>query len=305
MGAHRGFGELVELPFEIPGWGRIDGEPDVVVEVVTSVEDVWSGHGGGADWPLALDGRVARFARGRDGDMMLRCGGVASFHIAAGGSRVLVAPGDVGALEWRRVLLDTVLWSVALQRGARAIHAGAVLVAGSALAISGPSGAGKTTLLLDLLQRGHQFVSDDVLVFRTAPAPLAAPGPPLLNVPARARGHARGHELGRLGDEHWMVAVDAAADWVPLAGILLLDRGDTGGPRVEPVLSSLRDLHPASMGHGLLPNCERLRFETAADAADAVPVARLLSGGDAAPRRLGDVAEAWAREIAADLVPPW
>ncbi len=47
------------------------------------------------------------------------------------------------------------------QRGGFALHANAVQIAGSVVAICGPRGAGKSTAAMRLAQRGHLLLADD------------------------------------------------------------------------------------------------------------------------------------------------
>jgi hypothetical protein len=49
------------------------------------------------------------------------------------------------------------------QRGYQALHAGAVNVAGQAVAFVGESGQGKSSMTVTMLSRGHQLVADDIV----------------------------------------------------------------------------------------------------------------------------------------------
>jgi hypothetical protein len=49
------------------------------------------------------------------------------------------------------------------QRGYQALHAGAVNIAGQAVAFVGESGQGKSSMTVTLLSRGHQLVADDIV----------------------------------------------------------------------------------------------------------------------------------------------
>ncbi len=65
-------------------------------------------------------------------------------------------------IDWQRMLAGQVLPLAALLQGIEVLHASAVAIEGTALAITGPSGAGKSTLLHALLARGAGFLADDV-----------------------------------------------------------------------------------------------------------------------------------------------
>jgi hypothetical protein len=96
------------------------------------------------------------------------------------------APSDPADPAWWRVVLDSVLFTVALLRGYEALHAGAIATPGGAIAITAASGGGKSTLLSELLGRGLPLLADDVVVLeaRGAKATLAHPAAPLMTVPA-------------------------------------------------------------------------------------------------------------------------
>jgi hypothetical protein len=84
------------------------------------------------------------------------------------------------------VVLDSVLFTVALLQGYEALHAGAVATPDGVIAITSAAGGGKSTLLAALLQRGLALMADDVLVLesRGTEATLAHPAAPLMTVPA-------------------------------------------------------------------------------------------------------------------------
>ncbi len=113
-------------------------------------------------------------------------------HLSADGAVLRCAPSDPADPIWWRVVLDSVLFTVALLRGYEALHAGAIVTPGGgdgagALAITAASGGGKSTLLAELLGRGLPLLADDVVVLESRGAdtpPLAHPAAPLMTVPA-------------------------------------------------------------------------------------------------------------------------
>ena len=73
------------------------------------------------------------------------------------------APPDDEPWSWQRFLVGRILPWAAVLRGHEAFHASAVAVRGRAAAFVGATGAGKTSLAVQLVARGADFVTDDVL----------------------------------------------------------------------------------------------------------------------------------------------
>jgi hypothetical protein len=116
-----------------------------------------------------------------------------------------------------------------------------VAFGGRAFAFVGPSGAGKTSLAVQLVHRGGEFLTDDVLALEKGGDELLAhPGAAIASVrdaeraaipDARWRG--LGEELGHSVKSY--VALPRAERPVPLAALYFLAAGD--GPTVEPLPS--------------------------------------------------------------------
>jgi hypothetical protein len=108
------------------------------------------------------------------------------------------------------VVLDSVLFTVALLQGYEALHAGAVATPDGVVAITAAAGGGKSTLLTELLQRGLDLMADDVLVLKSRgmEAPLAHPAPPSMTVPATRiptlREAAPPQTISSLEEERWI-----------------------------------------------------------------------------------------------------
>ena len=94
-----------------------------------------------------------------------------------GGSDVLLVP-DPGceAADVAPYLEGTVAAVLLAQRGGFALHANAVRVAGSVVAICGPRGAGKSTTSMRLVQRGHALLADDFSPLRFTEAEVLLEG---------------------------------------------------------------------------------------------------------------------------------
>ncbi len=163
--------------------------------------------------------RWAAFARTR-----------AIHHLYADASVLRCAPADPADRAWWRVVLDSVLFTVALLRGYEALHAGAVATPDGVVAITAATGGGKSTLLSELLGRGSALMADDVLVLepRGAGPPLAHPAPPLMTVPAdESRGWRGRAAICAVGEEQW-VAFPVQSEPLPLRG------ADRAGSRPGP-----------------------------------------------------------------------
>ena len=247
-------------------------------------------------WRPTIDGRRVVVGRCPAGELDVRFGDEAAFRIARGGDTVTCAPhrGSESS-AWHRFLLDTVLWSVALVRGRVAVHAAAVAVRGSVVAIVGGTGAGKTTTAIALLRRGAELVSDDVLVLSPDDRHVMAhPAPPTLNADRDVDPAALadvGPLIARLGDERWVAVRRAVPGPLPLGAVIVLRRapGPTGMRRQPPPDGVLTlEAHSVS-----LPGLPRIhaqrRFEVLADVAARVPVVELEVARAAAPDAVAGV----------------
>lgn len=265
---------------------RTGGADDVVLAAAAAaeLEEAWSGFAE-PGWGATIDEVPFAVERGASGDHRFRRDGRTLAHSSAAGDAILCEVGDGGAGEWR-ALLDSVLFSVALLRGFEALHAGAVVLEGRAVAIAAGAGGGKSTLLAELVDEGAELLSDDVVVLRPGAGrpPAAHPGPPLMTVPSALR-RPPGELLADLGEEIWR-AVPATAAPAPLGAIVLLDRSARGSARLEPVERPLAPLLSALLRFPRTPERERRRFELAAALAETVPIRHLSAGAEASPAQL-------------------
>lgn len=104
--------------------------------------------------------------------------------IIRNGNEILVHPLE-GATE--KDLASFILgWSLSflfLMRGYSAIHCSAIEIdANRAALISGVSGAGKSTTALSLIDAGHRYLADDIIMVQPSPDMLIYPGFPLQKV---------------------------------------------------------------------------------------------------------------------------
>ncbi|MGA2164174.1 MAG: hypothetical protein ABSH36_06865, partial [Solirubrobacteraceae bacterium] len=181
-------------------------------------------------------------------------------HLSADACTLRCAPADPEEQSWWRVVLDSVLFTVALLQGREALHAGAVATPEGALAIAAATGGGKSTLLCELLRDGLTLMSDDVLVLeaRGEDPPLAHPGPPLMTVPAGA-APLRGAPIASVEEERW-ISVPVHPDAVPLSALVVLNRGPGLATSLHPARDPLAVLVGSLLRFPRLPERERTRF---------------------------------------------
>ena len=87
--------------------------------------------------------------------------GVGTFEVTEGSDVLLVPDRSCEAADAAPYLEGAVAAVVLAQRGRFALHANAVQIAGSVVAICGLRGAGKSTTAMRLVQRGHLLLADD------------------------------------------------------------------------------------------------------------------------------------------------
>ena len=222
-----------------------------------------------------------------------------TFAIAADGRRIRCAPPD--APGWQHCLRGQALPFAALLRGFETFHASAVALDGRALAFAGRSTAGKTSVAVNLMLRGAELVTDDVVALELGEgAPLAHPGASVVSL-RHAEAAALGGRALLLGDslegdeEATRVLAPRCESALPLAALYFLDREGDGGVRIEAVEPDPRLLLAASFNF-VVRSPERLRnhLEVCARIAAAVPVFRLTSGPDVTAAAVAQAVEGHA-----------
>jgi hypothetical protein len=245
-----------------------------------------------------IDGAPLVVERGIAGDHRFVHGTRAVHHLSPDASVLQCAPSDPADPSWWRVVLDSVLFSVALLQGYEALHAGAIATPDGVIAITAASGGGKSTLLSELLQRGLALMADDVLVLasRGTDPPLAHPAAPLMTVPATRiptlRQESPAETISSLEQERW-IAVPVHPEPLPLKALVVLDRQpglqlsglQTSLEKIEnplaPLLGSLMDF-PRS------PERQRTRFELAGVLASKTTLWRLTADLNTPPDVLAE-----------------
>ncbi len=295
-----------------------------------AIAESWSGLDA-IGWEGMIDGAPFVVERGRAGDHRFVHGahphqsgtlsaGTRAVHHLSTDARVLrCAPSDPAEQSWWRVVLDSVLFTVALLQGYEALHAGALATPDGAVAITAASGGGKSTLLSELLAHGLTLAADDVLVLEpssTDAPPLAHPAPPLMTVPAarlprlaaascpaetgsseagppeaRADADASQTETGppeaicALGEERW-IPVPVHPEPLPLKALVVLNRRPGLATGMHRAARPLAVLVGSLLRFPRVPERERTRFEVAGAIAAHVPIWRLDADPSVAPETL-------------------
>jgi hypothetical protein len=271
-------------------------EPSLQIRSVTAqaIEDSWSDMEA-LGWEGVIDGARFSVEEGHAGDHLFVHAHRSSHHLSADGTILQCASVSLDdPLSWR-IVLDSVLFSVAQIVGYEALHAAAFVGSEGAVAITAGSGGGKSTLLAELLSRGYPLLADDITVLgpRTtlsprAPGPLLAhPGPPLMNLPADT-GAGLGSVIAPAGAENW-AAVATHAEAAPLVALVLLERRTgltTGLHRVdEPLALLMKALLPFPRSH----ERTRARFELASELAGQASIWVLTADPGTKPGVLADL----------------
>jgi hypothetical protein len=288
-----------------------------------AIEDSWSGLQE-IGWEGVIDGAPFVVERGVAGDhrFVHGDGTRAVHHLSPDASVLQCAPADPADPSWWRVVLDSVLFTVALLQGYEALHAGAVATPDGVIAITAASGGGKSTLLSELLGRGLALMADDVLVLEARDSahetrdvleargsvlegrgtnsslslsPLTYPAPPLMTVP-KTRLSRLGEDnysdtpeiICSLDDEHW-IAVPVYPEPLRLKSLVLLDRRPGLQLSLEKLEDPLAPLMGSLMNFPRTPERQRARFELASTLASNTTLWRLAADMDTPPDVLADV----------------
>jgi hypothetical protein len=286
-------------------------EPSLQILSATAetIHDNWSGREA-IGWEAVIDGVPFVVERGLDGDYRFVHGaqpdprGIplihtrAIHHLCADASVLRCAPSDAADPSWWRVVLDSVLFTVALLQGYETLHAGALAMPDGVIAITAATGAGKSTLLAELLGLGSTLMADDALVLEVqgSEPPLAQPAPPLMTVPAArlpALNVAQYPEIiCSIEDERW-IAVPVHPGALPLRALVVLDRragfhepgSQVSLQRIERPLAPLLD---SLMSFPRIPERQRARFELASALASTIGLWRLSASLETPPEVLAD-----------------
>lgn len=294
---HRGFGLAFACDFELHELGLAEqpGEPDLHITVAPrqELDRAWSGPGPDrAVVEMELDGIAYRAERGAAGDHRFSYGDLAAFHLSGDARTLCCAPADVEEPAWRRVLLDSVLATVALLHGFEALHAAAVAGSSGTVAFIARTGGGKSTLVAELMRRDLPLVCDDVLALSrdASGAVVAHPAPSVMNLP-HAAPPLPARRLATFGDEDWVAVKQATAEPTPFAAVCMLERRPGLDAAIRPAEASALDLLAHGLRSGRNPARMQARFELLADLAEHAPGFVLEADPRTPPGRLADLAD--------------
>jgi hypothetical protein len=300
------FGLSLLTAMEPPGaWeARPPTGPTLSVHSATpqAIAERWSGLDA-LGWQGTVDGAPFVVERGVAGDHRFVHGehpdrrGVPSaqtraiHHLCPDAGVLRCAPIDASQPGWWRVLLDSVLFSVALLQGYEALHAAALATPdGGVVAITASMGGGKSTLLCELLGRGLTLMADDVLVLESRSEhepPLAHQAPPLITVPA-GRLPALAEPICMLRQESW-IAAPTHPQPLPLRSLVVLDRRRGAQLSLKEIRDPLGPLMGSFLNFPRTPERQRARFELASVLAATITIWRLTAEISTPPEMLADV----------------
>lgn len=279
------YGLRIDSSFPLPGFilrDRASPSADVSIDVCEpEVAPTWNPGEGQIVWRTRLqDGVTFEVQVGGSGDHHFTYGERATYHLSPDGTHLLCRTRAPTMPDWKRVLLDTVLFSIALIMGSEALHASAIERGGAVLAIASASGGGKTSLAAEFLLRGCSLFADDIVVLRKERGEIIAnPGPPLMNLPdglVRTLGeHARTLARFPAEREHWALVSPAARRPAPLSAVCLLERGRKEATSLTTVEPHPLTLLPHAVFYPHLRQRSEGRFSLHADLADKIPVHRV------------------------------
>jgi hypothetical protein len=301
---YSGFGLSIESDFPLlPVRVGAVGTPARTVAIRrSSLEDAAASLSGSPElvWETSFDDRLYRMERGPAGDYRFEWSGRAAFHLTPGARELACGFADRDDMGAMRLLLDTVLWSVSLICGYELLHASAISHGEAAIAFVAGTGGGKTSLAAELLHRGAELLCDDVLAMSYDDGHvLVHPGPPVMSLPLGQRGgDARdlGQTVAILGDEAWINVEAVATTPRRLTAVCVLDRQDSGLPRLQPHPHGLLTLLPHAFGFPGSRTRQGSQFEILSDLIADTPVLSLSAAAACTPADIADVVE---RELTA------
>lgn len=231
---------------------------------------------------------------GDDGDLLFHLGSRAMFYLTPDQTTVLCARADSEDRHWQRVFLDTVLWTVSLQRGLDLLHASVVQTRNGLIAVMARSGGGKSSLAAEYLSRGATLFSDDILAVEPRDHGVVAhPGPPVLNLPKALPVDTVNpiEVLADFGEELWVRVRSDERGAQPLSAIVLLNRTASGPARCTPVAPTSLTLLPHRI---LLPHMtarSRQQFEVFGALVATTPALQLTADPSTPTTELADLVD--------------
>jgi hypothetical protein len=204
-------------------------------------------------------------------------------RISPAGTEVICAPPDDEPWSWQRFLVGRVLPWAAVLRGHEVLHAAALGWGGRAIAVVGATGTGKTSVAVQLVTRGLEFFTDDVLALERRDGDIVAhPGAGIASIRDAERDAMPADILARLGkvlghSGKTYLEIGCAARPQPLGALYFLARGHSAS--IEPLERVDPRLLLASTFVLGVQTPDRLlnQLETCSAIARAVPIFRLTT----------------------------
>ncbi len=171
----------------LTGLSAASGLPLVDVNCVTDGEltRAWRSDGASriAEWHSSDGAPVATIDWHPEAGYRIFAAGYGDFVVSGAGSRIECAPAQKPAWQWQRYLIGQLLPIAAVLGGREVFHASAISLGGRVIGLVAGTRVGKTSLALNLVLRGHRFVTDDVLALELRDGvPMAHPGPAVTNL---------------------------------------------------------------------------------------------------------------------------
>lgn len=290
-------GAWEEKPLNKPILCVLSAKPEAIAESWSGLDKIgWKGTIDGAPFVvehgLAGDHRFVHGAHPHENGA-LAVDTYAVHHLSADASTLRCAPANPSEPSWWRVVLDSVLFTVALLQGYEALHAAALATPGDGvIAITATTGGGKSTLMSEMLKRGLSLMADDVLILETVSPddpPLAHPAPPLATIPEPRLPTLAGspEPISSLEDEHW-IAVPTYPEPLPLRTLVVLDRRPGSKLSLTKIEDPLAPLMGSLMNFPRTPERQRARFELASVLAARCELLRLTVDISTPPETLAD-----------------
>ena len=245
-------------------------------------------------WLYVFDDCPYAMLDGADGDVLIKYGHRALFHLSSDKQILRCAPVDEHNPTWQRVLMDTVLWTVSFLRGFELLHASAVQTEAGVVAYLGARGGGKTSLAAEHLRRGSPMFCDDILALDDGgPEVMGAPGPPLMNLPRDLVSELVGEAnvIADFGDERWVVVDTPPLTPQRLAALVVIDRATGLETRCSALDGTSLTLLPHAVGLPHMLAREWTRFELFGRLAATTPLLQLQADPSVPPAVLADVVE--------------
>jgi hypothetical protein len=297
MPNYHAHGLRLESTFPLPGMACQDAEGLPSLSLRLLRPEALARRWRAPNWPVAWRGRLGdglelSIQFGEDGDTLFRYGERACFLLDASMKELICAPSEAG-LHWQRTLIGKVLPSVSLLRGHEALHAAALQCPEGVVAIAAPSGTGKSTLALELLLRGWQLFTDDLLTLQSEQGTvLGQPGSPHMNIapelPDALDPQLLGQTLGFLSGERWLAVHNSARDPRPIRMICLMERRPGLALQARTLPPSPLPLAPYMLSLPGDADRERRRFCLYADLMQSTTLVHLTAGAEHRPAEIAE-----------------